>query len=153
MSDPIHHLRMLHNNPFIFAPAFGTFFKNIGEKDRGLLLTYLLLPMVLYPPSHKFLHKANSRSSLRTMLQDRGRIHGLDERVARYRHVTNTTIQYLRESRSIMIDGQLVVAVATKPTIEGPSPEGMIKAARNLGVFFKPYDVPTVFRMLGVMSL
>jgi hypothetical protein len=29
----------------------------------------------------------------------------------------------------------------------------VIKAARRLGAFFQPYDVPTVFRMLGVMSL
>ncbi len=28
-----------------------------------------------------------------------------------------------------------------------------VKAARRLGTFFQPYDVPTVFRMLGVMSL
>lgn len=153
MSDPIHHLRVLHNNPFIFASAFFAFFEAIGDKERALLLGYLVLPMTLYPPSRKFLQNSNSRSNLRTMLHERARIHGLDERVARYREMTNTTIQHLQDTEGITVNGQLVVVVSGQKVVQSPSPEGVIKAARQLGVFFHPYDIPTIFRMLGVMSL
>ncbi len=153
MNDPIYHLRVLHNNPFIFASAFGAFFEALGAKERAFLLGYLVLPISLHQPARKFLQKATSRSSLRTMLQDRGRIYGLDQRVRCYREITNTTVQYLLDTENISVYGQLVVAVADQQTVNGPSPEGLIKAARRLGSFFSPYDVPTVFRMLGVMSL
>ena len=153
MSDPIHQLHVLHNNPFIFAPAFGNFYKVLGEKENALLLGYLVLPITLHQPSRKFLNNANRRSSLRTMLKDRGNIYGLDERVALYREMTNTTIQYLLGTGSISVHSQVAVTVADNQTLNGPAPEGVIKAARRLGTLFEPYDVPTVFRMLGVMSL
>lgn len=153
MGDPIHHLRVLYNNPFIFSSAIVAFFDSLGEKERALLLGYLVLPMTLHFPSRKFLGNARISSSLRTMLQDRSRLHGIDERVARYREMTNTTLQYLLSTGGMSVSRQLVVVVAEHQPMDGPTPDGMIKAARQLGRFFRPYDVPTVFRMLGVMSL
>ena len=153
MNDPIHLLHVLHNNPFIFAPVIGNFYKVLGDKENSFLLGYLILPITLHQPSRKFLNNANRRSSLRTMLKDRGNIYGLDERVALYREITNTTIQYLLGSGSISVHGQVAVSAADCQILDGPSPSGVIKAARRLGTFFQPYDVPTVFRMLGVMSL
>jgi hypothetical protein len=153
MSDPIHLLHVLHNNPFIFAPVISNFYMVLGEKENSFLLGYLILPITLHQPSHKFLNNANSRSSLRTMLKDRGSIYGLDERVALYRKITNTTIQHLLGTGSISVHSQVEVTSADSQILDGPSPGGVIKAARRLGTFFQPYDVPTVFRMLGVMSL
>lgn len=153
MSDPIRLLHVLHNNPFIFAPVIGSFYVMLGEKENAFLLGYLILPITLHKPSRKFLNNANSRSSLRTMLKDRGNIYGLDERVSLYREMTNTTIQYLLGTGSISLHGQVAVTAADNQILNVPSPGGVIKAARRLGTFFQPYDVPTVFRMLGVMSL
>ena len=153
MGDPIHHLRVLHNNPFIFSSPIVAFFSSLGEKEQALLLGYLVLPITLHLPSRKYLGKVRSSSNLRTMLQDRCRLHGLDERVARYREMSNTTFQFLLSSGGISVSRQLVVTVNEHQPMDAPTPEGVIKAARQLGSFFRPYDVPTVFRMLGVMSL
>jgi hypothetical protein len=153
MSEPLHHLRVLHNNPFIFASAFTAFFQSLGEKERGFLFAYLVLPMTLYQPSREFLQKANKRSSIRTMLKERKRIYGLDERINRYREMTNTTIQYLQDAGNITVGDQLTVSVTEQQSLDNPSPEGVVKAAQRLALLFRPYDVPTVFRMLGVMSL
>ena len=90
MSDPIHLLHVLHNNPFIFASAFGNFYKLLGEKEYSLLLGYVILPITLHQPSRKFLNKANCTSSLRTMLKERQNIYGLDERVVLYREIKNS---------------------------------------------------------------
>lgn len=152
MSDPIHHLRVLHNNPFIFAPVFSAFFEELGEKQNALLLGYLVLPMTLHQPSRAFLQNAKRNSSVRTMLRDRTRILGVGERVDRYRVMTNTTLQYLLDTGGISCDRQLSVLVASQAT-DGSSPEGVVKAARRLGSLFGPYDVTMVFRTLGVISL
>lgn len=153
MSSPIHHLQALHNNPFIFASAFVTFFDALDEKEGALLLGYLVLPITLHLPSRDFLQKESWNSSLRSMLKDRTRIHGLDERLARHREMTNTTVQYLLGAGALAVHGQLAVSVTNQRAIDGPSPEGVVKAARQLGKFFHPYDVPMIFRKLGVMSL
>jgi len=87
------------------------------------------------------------------MLKDRQHIYGLDERVALYREMTNTTIQYLLGTGGISVHSQVAVTVADHQILDGTAPVGVIKAASRLGIFFQPYDVPTVFRMLGVMSL
>jgi hypothetical protein len=153
MSDAIHHLRTLHNNPFIFKAAFTAFFNTMAEKDRAFLLSYLLLPIVLNHQSREYLKNANSKSSLRTMLHNRKHLHGLDQRVATYREITNITIQHMTDCGDIEILDDLRVRVVNLKRIDDPSPAGVVKAGHRLGVFFEPYDVPTVFRMLGVMSL
>lgn len=153
MSDPLHHLRVLHNNPFIFASTFTNFFQSLGEKERGFLLAYLVLPMTLYPPSREFLQKSKSISSIRTMLKKQKIIYGIEERVTRYRNMTNTTIQYLQDARDIAFDDRLSVSVAEQQSVDTSSPEGVVKAAQRLALLFRPYDVSMVFRMLGVMSL
>ena len=153
MSDPIRLLHVLHNNPFIFAPVINNFYVALGEKENAFLLSYLILPITLHQQSRKFLNNANSRSSLRTMLKDRGNIYGLDKRVSLYREMTNTTIQFLLGTGTITLHSHFTLFAVEKQILESSTPTGVVKAARKLGAFFQPYDVPTVYRMLGVMSL
>src|ERR1700728_2186022 len=97
MSNAIQSLRVLHNNPFIMAPIFPSFFKSLGEKRNGILLAYLILPLVLPPASRKFLTNAKSTSSLMTLAGKPGmreRLYGLEERIVEYREITNVTIQH-----------------------------------------------------------
>lgn len=154
MNDPIHHLQVLHNNPFIFAPPLAAFFEELGEKKNALLLGYLVLPMSLYLPSRTFLRNSNRRSSLRSMLRDRTRIYGLEARIQRYRAMTNVTLQHLLGAGCIAFDSRLLsVSVIDRRAIHEPSPEGAVKAAGQLGYLFRPYEVTMVYRMLGVMQL
>ncbi len=87
------------------------------------------------------------------MLKKRKLIYGLEERVARYRNMTNTTIQYLQDAGNIVFVDRLTISVVEQQPIETASPEGVVKAAQRLASLFRPYDIPTVFRQLGVMSL
>jgi hypothetical protein len=153
MSNAIHHLQTLHNNPFIFAPALVAFFETLGNKEKSLLLGYLILPMTLHLPSREFLENSIRTSSIRTMLKDRARIYGLNERITQYREMVNITVQYLLNIGSLQLNEQLSVSIFDKKLMDSPSPKGIIKAASNLGKLFRPYEVPMIFRMLGVMSL
>jgi len=155
MSNAIQSFGVLHNNPFIFGPIFLSFFESLGEKSKSILLSYLVLPLVLYPESHSFLVEANSRSSMRTMvkIEKRSRIYGIEERIVEYRELTNTSLQYAVDIGVLNVDEKLSVCVISNwPTTPICSPE-QLKAARNLGRLFKPLDIPTIYRNLGVKRL
>lgn len=163
MSNAIESFGVLHNNPFIFGPIFLSFFESLGEKSKGILLSYLVLPLVLYPESHDFLVMATSKSSMRTLVEaksstkikteKRSRIYGIEERIIEYRELTNESLQYAIDISVLNINKKLSIDIVSNwPTNPICSPE-QLKAARNLGRLFKPLDVPTIYRSLGVKKL
>lgn len=152
MSSAIDHLAVLHNNPFIFAPALTEFYEEFGSVKRGFLLSYVVLPLVLPEESRKYLRTVRVNSSLRILLKERNRIHGLAARVQQYRHITDKTLQYLVDANVIEIGADLSVVVTGKVSSR-VAPEGATDAARGLAKLCHPYDVQTVYRILGVKSL
>ena len=153
MSNAIQSLGALHNNPFIFAPLFSPFYKSLGEKPKSFLLSYLVLPLVLYPKSRTFLVGARSTSSLRTLMSNKERIYGLDERIAEYRGLTNTSLQHAVDMGVLQISEILSVDVVSDRNVDPMCSSDQLKAARRLGLLFAPFDVPTVYRMIGVKKI
>lgn len=152
MSTAIEHLDVLHNNPFIFAPALAEFYSEFGSARRGMLLAYLVLPLILPERPRMYLRAVQANSSLRMLLKERNRIHGLAARVQQYRRITDKTLQYLVDATIIEIGADLSIVV-TGQVSSGVAPEGATAAARGLAKLCHPYDVQTVYRILGVKSL
>ena len=153
MSNAIQSLGVLHNNPFIFAPLFSPFYKSLGEKPKSFLLSYLVLPLVLYPKSRTFLVGAKSTSSLRTLMSKKERIYGLDERIDEYRGLTNTSLQHAVDMGVLQVVDNLSVNVVSDWTNEPLCSSDQLKAASKLGILLAPFDVPTVYRTIGVQKL
>lgn len=153
MSNAIQSLGVLHNNPFIFAPLFSPFYKSLGEKPKSFLLSYLVLPLVLYPKSRTFLVRARSNSSIRTLMSKRERIYGLDERIAEYRELTNTSLQHAVDMGVLHVRENLSVDVIADWTTKPMCSPDQRKAASKLGILLAPFDVPTVYRTIGVQKL
>ena len=153
MSNAIQNFGVLHNNPFIFGPLFQPFFESLGEKPKGFLLSYLVLPLVLYPESRTFLVRARTTSSFRTLTGKREQIYGLDERIAEYRRMTNTTIQHAVDIGVLRVGENLSVDVVSKWPANPMCLPDQLKAASQLGRIFAPFDVPTIYRMIGVKKL
>ena len=156
MSNAIQSLGVLHNNPFIFAPLFSQFYKSLREKPKSILRSYLVLPFVLYPESRIYLVKAISTSSLRTLMGKKGHrehIYGLDERIADYRELTNTSFQHAVDMNVLQIGETLSVDVVSDWSTYPMHLNDQLKAAKRLGILFAPFDVPTVYRMIGVKKL
>ena len=153
MNDAIRHLKILHNNPFIFAPAFVAFYLGLGEKRNALLLAYLVLPMVLHATTQEYLRKANRRSSLRTMVKDSRRLCGMPELVEIHRGLSSVTLQYLFDEKRLILRPHLAIEIAGDVQRDVVSPPGVVKAAERFGRLVKPYDVPAVYRILGVAYL
>ncbi|MDD2736711.1 MAG: DUF6521 family protein [Desulfuromonadaceae bacterium] len=152
MSTVIEHLAVLYNNPFNFAPALAEFYNEYGNANRSMLLAYLILPLILPKESRKYLRAVRTNSSLRVLVSERDRIYGLAARVQQYRHITDKTLQYLVDANVIEIGHDLNIVVRGQVST-GVVPEGTIDAARGLAKICRPYDVQTVYRMLGVKSL
>lgn len=153
MSNAIQSFGVIHNNPFILAPLFPAFYGSFPAKPNSVLLSYLVLPLVLYPVSKKFLVNAISRSSVRTLVSDRERLFGLAERIGDYRELTSICLQYAIDVGSIVVGDDLSVGVIAGQLLEGACPGGSAKAANHLGQLFAPFDIPTIYRMLGVKKL
>lgn len=151
--DVIQHLQALHNNPFIFAQPMANFYAALPPKEGSLLLAYLVLPIVLQEPARTVLKKNSSRTTLRSFLSERDRIFGLESRVQAWRDMTNTTVQYLSGTNILAIESNLTVVCTKSSDLEDISPPGVAVSAKKLAKIFSPYDVPTIYRMLGVMKL
>ena len=153
MSDPISHLEVLANNPFIFATSMLDFYAKLGSKKHSLLLAYLVLPIALQEERRKFLKNAKSTSNLRTMSGKNGAFNGLSELVEDYKTITNATLQYLISAGAIRIDGDAIMVERALEGHDSPAPRGLEKATATLARFFIPYEVPVIYRMVGVYSL
>lgn len=152
MTAAIEHLEVIHNNPFIFSTALTEFYSELGAIKNNILLAYLVLPLVLPEHIRDYLQSVRSSSSLRTMRQERSRIHGLASRVCQHRSMTDKTLQYLLDMNIIKINPDMAIAISGK-SCAAVGPIGTDVAARGLAKLCRPYDVQTVYRMLGVRSL
>ncbi|KAA0998588.1 hypothetical protein FVF58_44145 [Paraburkholderia panacisoli] len=148
----IDHLFSLQRTPFSMAPIVHSFFAEVVPKERDFLLSYLILPMVLYPTMHTFLNNSNRRSSLRSMCDDPARLVGLAARVEDCKPLTNSAILILAAEGSIKISDELSVETVGASKMSHAKPS-YIKAAKKLAFIFSDVDVVSIFRTLGLKSL
>lgn len=153
MSNAVTSFRVLHNNPFVFGLLFPAFAETLGSKKNGILLTYLVLPFCIHESSRRYLERANARSSIRTLISDRQRVHGLEERIQDLKEMSNKSLQYATNLGAIKIGSDLSITPSDPWPYSVIVEQGAIKAAGRLGTLFSPYDVPTVYRMLGIQKL
>ena len=153
MSNAVDSFSVLHNNPFLFGPMFPAFASELGAKKNAILLAYLVLPFCLHRKSRTFLVRANVTSSIRTLLSDRERFYGLEERIRDLSEMSNKSLQYAIDVGALLIDSELSIAVGEPWADTIIVESGAIKAAKRLGILFSPYDVPTIYRMLGIQKI
>lgn len=156
--QPLQHLYTLHNNPFIFEPIFPAFFAEVGEIEKGVLLAYLVLPLVLPEHTRKSLKRLNVNSSLATFTsptQDRDRLLGLGVRVAELKSLTNDCLQHNLDLGHLTVGSDLQVAHNPSRPVDsghGCSPD-IILAATKLGRIVKGHTIPYVFMQMGIANL
>ncbi|MCK4629119.1 MAG: hypothetical protein KAT56_08950 [Sedimentisphaerales bacterium] len=154
MSKAVQYLGILYNNPFVLGHVLYSFYNALSDKDRSVLLSYLVFPLSLYPSSQKYLiQRRNSQSCLRILAKEHDRLFGLEDRIQEYKHITDVTLQYGIDIGVISINPELKVEILKKWPDEFISPPNASEAAQRLGEFMSKYDVPTSYRMLGVKAL
>ncbi|WP_369797857.1 three component ABC system middle component [Cupriavidus sp. UYPR2.512] len=76
-AGPIEHLFTLQRSPIALAPVIHQFFASSRPRERDLLLSYLVLPMVLFPAMQSYLLTVRKTSNLRTLCKEQSRLVGL----------------------------------------------------------------------------
>lgn len=150
--SPIDHIFTLQRTPFALAPVLHRFYERSEPKNRDVLLSYLVLPIILYPPMRAFLMKSNVKSSLRTMCMDQNRLVGLEARIEDLKSTSSAAMTILFAERAIEIDDSLTVR-AIAEVRESNANREMLTAGIKLAAIFADLDVVSIYRNLGLRSL
>jgi hypothetical protein len=151
-SSPIDHLFTLQRTPFALAPVIHQFYEFSDAKERDVLLSYLVLPMVLYPPMRTFLMGARATSSLRTMCKEQSRLVGLAARAQDFKSLTNAALLILTAERGIKVADNLSVRSIGEVRTANANRE-LLEAGQKLATVFADVDVVSIYRTLGLKSL
>jgi hypothetical protein len=150
--NPIDHLFTLQRTPFALAPVIHQFYEFSDAKERDVLLSYLVLPMVLYPPMRTYLMGARVTSSLRTMCKEQKRLVGLAARVQDFKPLTSAAMLILAAERGIEVTDNLSVRSIGDVRAANANKE-LLEAGRKLAACFADVDVVSIYRTLGLKSL
>ncbi len=158
MSKYVDSIYQINNNIFVLTPLFVAFYKNLSPTPRNLLLSYLVLPLVLYKPSQEKIKKSIKTSSIFTFLQSsisskRESIYGLPKRVQEFKDITNQCILYALENEWIKLNDDLSITVLKEQENNIENLNDAFKASSKLFNIFKDLDVVTIYRQLGVKEL
>lgn len=157
MIKRIEHLYKLYNNLFEYLPIIYSFYKEYIGKEKDILLSYLILPLTLNEDSRTKLLNTNVRSSLFTFCKESNHLIGLSDKVKQYEQITNDCIQYGIDNGVFQISEDLQITVNNQFDMKNPHlikvNTNKTKAAEKLSYILKSYDIPTVYRYLGVVEL
>lgn len=152
-ANAIQHYVTLTRSPLLLAPVIESFFQEIRPSEKNILLGYLVLPMVLYPPSRDFLKNARASSSIRTLCSEKKRLAGLPQRVNELRSTSGLAMQNSINCARLILRPDLSLEYGEHLIDASHGMQVEIKAAKHLASIFEPYDVTTVYRLLGVTNL
>lgn len=154
MIKRIEYLYTLYNNIFAYTPLLHSFYEEYIGQHKDILLSYLILPLVLNETSRNKLVKLTARSSLFTFCKYEECIIGLPERIKQYKAVTNDCIQYGVDRGLFTVSDSLHIEVSKLENSENFIVNNdKIKAAKKIAMILKSFDIPTIYRNLGVAEL
>jgi len=151
-TGPIEHLFTLQRSPIALAPVIHQFFANSQPRERDLLLSYLVLPMVLYPVMQEYLLTARKTSNLRTLCKEKSRLVGLTRNTQQFKPLTHAALLVLKAEQSIEVTNDLTVKSVGDVRAANANPK-QLEAARRLSMVCAEADVVSIYRTLGFKSL
>jgi len=152
MAGPIEHLFTLQRSPIALAPVIHQFFASSQPRERDLLLSYLVLPMVLYPAMQEYLLAVRKTSNLRTLCKEPSRLVGLTRNAQQFKPLTHAALLVLKAEQGIEITHDLTVKSVGDVKAANANPK-QLEAARRLSMVCSGADVVSIFRTLGFKSL
>ena len=158
MSKYVDSIYKINNNIFVLAPLFVSFYKNLQPTPKNLLLSYLVLPLILYQTSQQKIKTSNSRSSIFSFLNSkektkRENVYGLPKRVQEYKEISNQCILYAINNGWLKLNEDLSVTVVKEQKNNIENLDDAFKASSKLCNIFQELDVIAIYRQLGVKEL
>jgi len=158
MSKYVDSIYKINNNIFVLTPLFVTLYKNLKPTPKNLLLSYLVLPLVLYKTSQQKIKNSNRTSSIFSFLNSkeknkRENVYGLQKRVQEYKEITNQCILYAIENGWLKLDDNLSVVILEEQKNNMENLGDAFIASSKLCNIFKDLDIVSIYRQLGVKEL
>lgn len=152
IATPIEHLFTLQRSPIVLAPVIHQFYATSYQRDKNILLSYLVLPLILYPPMQSYLLKAKKTSNIRTLCSEPSRLVGLINHTQQFKPLTHAALLILNSENRIKIMDNLAVKSICDVSISNANPK-YIEAAKKLSMVWADSDTVTIYRALGFKSL
>jgi len=147
MSGIVDALYRIKYNPFKYGEYLASFYSGAEDVENNLLLAPLVIPLC----SHYFyankLMKANKRSSIWSIFDDRTKLYDLQERVDEFNVLTEESIQYCLVNDLLIIENETLL-LRPKEGLEATLT--LQKNAVNLGKLFSGHSVFDIYAFLGV---
>jgi len=158
MSKYVDSIYKINNNVFVLAPLFVAFYGNLQPTSKNLLLSYLVLPLVLYRTSQQKIKSSNKTSNIFTFLNSKDKtkrenVYGLPKRVQEYKDITNQCILYAINKGWLKLNDDLSVSVLKNQKNNIENLDDAFKASSKLCNIFQELDSVTIYRQLGVKEL
>lgn len=152
--NTIRHLSTLSSSPFIMEPILHEFYSNLGYKHKSLLLSYLVLPLVLYPASKKYLQRTNINSRIVHLSDRRDCILGLEQRLNFFYNTTNIMIHNSLNCNTLSMTEDLSLIYNHSDLNHRPKNlRDELRASKGLANILKPLTIPVIYKHLGINQL
>lgn len=148
----IDHIFTLQRSPIALAPVIHHFFASSQPRAKDLLLSYLVLPMVLYPATQDYLAKVRKTSNLRTLCNDQARLIGLTQNTQEFKSLTHAALLVLQAERAIEINDDLSVKSLCDVRTTNANSK-LLEASSGLAKICAEADIVSIYRTLGFKSL
>lgn len=118
MSKLIENISTLQSNIFILTPILVSFYRNLQPKDKNILLSYFVFPLVLNSVFLEKITTVSRASRLSRITNDKEIMAGFEERFEYFKDITNRCLQYALECGYIKINDDLSVTVLTNNNLQ-----------------------------------
>ncbi|MCG7489279.1 DUF6521 family protein [Vibrio sp. Of14-4] len=147
MTSIVNALYEVRFNPFKYGEYLASFYSILNETEENLLLAPLVIPICSHPLFSTKLAKANIRSSIWSIFQERSQLYDLQERVDEFQILTEQSLQYCIVNDWIFFEeDRLMLHCKTV----NDSKLSIQKSAYNLGRLFQGHTVSEIYAFLGV---
>lgn len=153
MSNFVENIIVLKTNVFALTPILVSFYKNLKSREKDVLLSYFVFPIVLNNICLDKLRNLKVTSRLSKITGDTDIMAGFEERFEFYKDITNKCVQYAIECNYIKLNDDLSVSVMTDDIlITDTAFKDCITLASNLHKIFTK-DVINTYYQFGIKKL
>lgn len=161
----IKHLRALSLNPHLMGKFIQNFLDGYG-RPTDLMITFYVLPIILYKDSRNKLSSANTRSSLESLFRNKdiydnnenlrlsGKVNlaGLVDRYDELKNCTKQAIIILSNEKKIKFGTEIILLSTDKYDNYKGNIRTFLKAAYYLGIVFSKTTREYLDSFLGVKA-
>lgn len=153
MSKFIENISTLQNNTFILTPLLVSFYKNLKQTDKNILLAYFVFPLVLNNEFIEKIHRITTTSNMSRITKDKDIMAGFEDRFYYYKEQTNKCLQYAIDCGYIEINNNLTVTVIndTNGVIDSRLNKSLSLASQLFKIFTK--NVINTYYAFGIKGL